>query len=110
MPTNTAEIVEYYSKYINYWEVEMDNTLNILKGNLQSESLRNLEDAQNSWSEYMKNDISTASQIYIDIMGIGSEIPILAANKDMLLIRNRVLELAEYCIITCGHYDFVSIN
>ena len=110
MPFSTVEIVDYYSKYINLWEIELDNTLAYLKNNLAYESYTELEIAQDLWRKYMIKDLKTAENMHIDTMGIGSEIPILSSHKVLLLIRQRTLELAEYCIMVSGNYDFIFGN
>ena len=117
----TADIVKREQRYIDLWQIEMDNALEILKKNLSSkESLEHLhenlpdEDAiqvlnesQKSWEQYMKNSICLGEDIHMASVGWGSEIQIFSASKILYMTRYRALELAEYCMQLTGEYNFM---
>ena len=63
--------------------------------------------AQSNWSEYLKYDISTSNEIHIETAGIGSEMSILNSYKVLSKVRDRALEMIEYCILFEGNYEFV---
>ena len=107
LPQSTAEIVKFYGEYIDYWEAEMDNALLILKNGLGNDGLKCLNSAQSNWSEYLKYDISTSNEIHIETAGIGSEMSILNSYKVLSKVRDRALEMIEYCILFEGSYEFV---
>lgn len=107
LPQSTAEIVKFYGEYIDYWEAEMDNALLILKNGLGNDGLKCLNSAQSNWSEYLKYDISTSNEIHIETAGIGSEMSILNSYKVLSKVRDRALEMIEYCILFEGNYEFV---
>lgn len=110
IPVSTAEIVSFYSNYINYWEAEIENSLTILQNNLENENYQKLKDSQNNWTEYLKDNNSIFSEIHIKTAGIGSEIPVLSSFKTLSKIRDRSLELIEYCILLEGQYEFVFVS
>lgn len=110
IPVSTAEIVSFYSNYINYWEAEIKNALTILLNNLENENFQRLKDSQNNWTKYLKDNNSIFSEIHIKTTGIGSEIPILSSFRTLSKIRDRSLELIEYCILLEGHYEFVFVS
>lgn len=107
LPQSTAEIVKFYGEYIDYWEAEMNNALLILKNGLGNDGLKCLNSAQSNWSEYLKYDISTSNEIHIETAGIGSEMSILNSYKVLSKVRDRALEMIEYCILFEGNYEFV---
>ena len=107
LPQSTAEMVEFYGEYIDYWEAEMDNALLISKNGLGNDGLECLNTAQSNWSEYLKYDISTSNEIHIETAGIGSEMSILSSYKVLSKVRDRALELIEYCILFEGNYEFI---
>ena len=107
LPQSTAEIVKFYGEYIDYWEAEMDNALLILKNGLGNDGLKCLNSAQSNWSEYLKYDISTSNEIHIETAGIVSEMSILNSYKVLSKVRDRALEMIEYCILFEGNYEFV---
>lgn len=118
---STADIVNREQRYIDLWQIEMDNALEILKKNLSSkESLEHLQNnlhdenaiqalnqSQESWEQYMKNSICLGEDIHMASVGWGSEIQIFSASKILYLTRYRALELAEYCMQLTGEYNFM---
>lgn len=110
IPTSTAEVVSFYSNYIDYWEIETENALTILQNNLDDESFQKLKDSQNNWTEYLKYNNGIFNEIHIKTAGIGSEIPILSSYRTLSKIRDRSFELIEYCILLEGQYEFIFTN
>lgn len=84
--------------------------MTILQNNLENENYQKLKDSQNNWTEYLKDNNSIFSEIHIKTAGIGSEIPVLSSFKTLSKIRDRSLELIEYCILLEGQYEFVFVS
>ena len=103
--SNTISMVEFSIKYAEFWQTEMDNALNILTDNLTDEVLEKLKSQQKSWEEYSSN--STPSNIYIESYGYGTGMQLQDSAKYLLEVRQRAMELIEYCIMITGDYEFI---
>ena len=103
----TAEIVEFYGDYVALWDAEMQNALSILQENLD-DATNDLEISQTAWETYLQDYISVATEIHIQTAGVGSEIAILNAKRELITTRQRALELIEFCIVLCNNeYSFL---
>ena len=107
---STAEMRDYYGKYIDIWNIEIKNACEILRGNLSKEAWDNFSKAQSSWEIYTSKDIQTAQQAFI-IMSKSDPPPSIASlstgEKIMEQTRERALELASYCFAITEKYEFV---
>lgn len=109
MPYATMDIVRHEKKYVEFWNVEIENALSILRENLSQETFSYIEAAQENWQAYMSNEIPTIRGVQTETDGTGTIIYILESEKSLNYTRQRALELIEYCVKVTGTYDFVYV-
>jgi uncharacterized protein YecT (DUF1311 family) len=102
----TVAQIEYLERYYKIWDTELNFTLEKLRAVLEGSSLKALDDSQSDWIKFHVSDTELGVEVYLATAGQGSIIPILNGYQAIALIRQRTLELKEYCYMVTGDFSF----
>lgn len=102
----TVDQVDFLEKYRNIWDEELEFTLKNLRAELTGSALKTLNDSQAAWQKYSDSESNLIVEVYLATYGEGSIIPILSGYKSIALIRERTLELKDYCYMATGDVMF----
>lgn len=68
--------------------------------------MNEFRNSQEAWVAFYETNPNIAVDIYSDRMGTGTIIHEIYGNKALFMKRYRVLELAEYCYLLTGNFEF----
>ena len=103
----TADITNLYQKYLSIWQSELDAVVEKIEKNLSDEELDDFQASQEAWELFYKTNPNIAVDMYTSKMGVGSIVHEIYGNKSVKMIRYRTLELAEYCYLLTGKFEFI---
>lgn len=102
----TVDTVNIYQKYLDIWQNELDIVVKKIEKNISDDELNEFRNSQEAWVAFYETNPNIAVDIYSDRMGTGTIIHEIYGNKALFMKRYRVLELAEYCYLLTGNFEF----
>lgn len=94
-----SKVFRYLAKWIRYSSKKIEK-------NISDDELNEFRNSQESWVAFYETNPNIAVDIYSDRMGTGTIIHEIYGNKALFMKRYRVLELAEYCYLLTGNFEF----
>ena len=104
---NNCRYTNLYQKYLSIWQSELDAVVEKIEKNLSDEELDDFQASQEAWELFYKTNPNIAVDMYTSKMGVGSIVHEIYGNKAVKMIRYRTLELAEYCYLLTGEFEFI---
>ena len=95
--TSNAELTNLNEKYSNIWKEKIDFYYEKIKCSFSYEEIHaknEVDSLKESWNEYYKNEITSTNKVLASIYGSGSIVPVVLSEYDMLLCRNKAIELS----------------
>lgn len=102
----TKDMVDIYQKYLDVWQNELDIAVEIIEKNIPKENLEKFQISQEAWESFYETNPNIAVDMYSVNMGMGSIFHIIYGEKALHMERYRTLELAEYCYLLTGSFEF----
>jgi|GEM_PF-5915155 len=103
---STVEILDFYGKYYDIWEDELEYAKQIITENLTGEALDNFVESQDAWEKYNKYEVNLSMNILILANGSSTGHSILTTMQSVDRIRTRTFTLVEYSCMLTGEYNF----
>lgn len=101
-----VDIVNIYQRYLDIWRNELDMIVERIEKSIPEEKLEEFQISQEAWESFYEINPNIAVDIYSYKMGTGSVVHEIYGDKALYLIRYRTLELAEYCYLLTGDFEF----
>lgn len=102
----TLDATNLYDKYSEIWQNELDAVVDKIETNLSDEKLEEFQTSQEAWELFYSTDPDIAVDMYMSRMGYGTIIHYIYGDKALSMKRYRTLELAEYCYLLTGEFEF----
>lgn len=102
----TLDATNLYDKYSEIWQNELDTVVEKIEKNLSDEKLEEFQTSQDAWEIFYSTDPNIAVDMYMSRMGYGTIIHYIYGDKALSMKRYRTLELAEYCYLLTGEFEF----
>lgn len=102
----TVDMVNMYQKNLDIWQNELEIVVDKIEKNIPKDKLKEFQKSQEAWELFYETNPNIAVDMYYFKMGTGSISHQIYGEKALWMKRYRTLELAEYCYLLTGEFEF----